>query len=181
MVTQIAACLNTPDTIVGEAGEDARKLVNAVFGPTEGCREDPGFDVYAERLRFSKTPYAFDADASFINAKGFGGNNATGVVLSPRVTERLLTQRHGAEAISAWKERRERVREASAAYLQQADLGHYQPRYQFGEAVLEGPELKIHADRIHIPGYARPVSLHTDNPFGRLNDDPSDDKGDEET
>lgn len=50
MVTQIAACLNTPDTIVGEAGEDARKLVNAVFGPTEGCREDPGFDVYAERL-----------------------------------------------------------------------------------------------------------------------------------
>ncbi|WP_079555054.1 beta-ketoacyl synthase [Vreelandella subglaciescola] len=138
-------------------------------------------DVYAERLRFSKTPYAFDADASFINAKGFGGNNATGVVLSPRVTERLLTQRHGAEAISAWKERRERVREASAAYLQQADLGHYQPRYQFGEAVLEGPELKIHADRIHIPGYARPVSLHTDNPFGRLNDDPSDDKGDEET
>ncbi|WP_372614624.1 hypothetical protein [Halomonas sp.] len=50
MVTQIAACLNSPDTSVGEAGEDARKLVNAVFGPTDGCREDPGFDVYAERL-----------------------------------------------------------------------------------------------------------------------------------
>ncbi|MBE0489864.1 MAG: hypothetical protein IBX53_12380 [Halomonas sp.] len=50
MVTQIAACLNRPDTQTGEAGEDARKLVDAVFGPTEGCREDPGLDVYAERL-----------------------------------------------------------------------------------------------------------------------------------
>lgn len=50
MVTQIAACLNTPDTQVGEAGADARRLVDAVFGPTAGCREDPGFDVYAERL-----------------------------------------------------------------------------------------------------------------------------------
>jgi hypothetical protein len=50
MVTQIAACLHTPETPLGEAGEDARKLVNAVFGPTEGCREDPGLDVYAERL-----------------------------------------------------------------------------------------------------------------------------------
>jgi hypothetical protein len=50
MVTQIAACLSMPDSLVGEAGEDARRLVNAVFSPTEGCREDPGFDAYAERL-----------------------------------------------------------------------------------------------------------------------------------
>ncbi|MCA1770891.1 MAG: hypothetical protein LC652_13450 [Halomonas sp.] len=50
MVTQIAACLNSPDTLVGEASEDARQLVDAVFGPTAGCREDPGFDIYAERL-----------------------------------------------------------------------------------------------------------------------------------
>ncbi|MGM1052987.1 MAG: hypothetical protein ACQEXO_11390 [Pseudomonadota bacterium] len=50
MVTQIAACLNSPDTLVGEASEDARQLVDAVFGPTAGCHEDPGLDVYAERL-----------------------------------------------------------------------------------------------------------------------------------
>lgn len=50
MVTQIAACLHTPDTLGRGASEDARRLVNAVFGPTEGCREDPGFDAYAERL-----------------------------------------------------------------------------------------------------------------------------------
>lgn len=128
-------------------------------------------DVYAERLRFSQTPMAFKADASFINAKGFGGNNATGVLLSPSVTERLLAQRHGQAALSAWKTKREGVRERAAAYLSAADKGHYAPRYQFGESVLEGPELDIHADRIHIPGYAQPVSMKVANPFGRLEEE----------
>ncbi|MDX1466628.1 MAG: hypothetical protein R3215_13095, partial [Halomonas sp.] len=50
MVTQIAACLNTPEAMPGEVGDDALRLINAVFSPTTGCREDPGFDVYAERL-----------------------------------------------------------------------------------------------------------------------------------
>ncbi|MGM0984710.1 MAG: hypothetical protein ACQEXG_15025 [Pseudomonadota bacterium] len=50
MVTQIATCLHNPDAATGEAGDDAIQLIDAVFSPTEGCREDPGFDVYAERL-----------------------------------------------------------------------------------------------------------------------------------
>ncbi|MCW4152570.1 beta-ketoacyl synthase [Halomonas sp. 18H] len=127
-------------------------------------------DVNTERLRFFRDPMAFDADASFINAKGFGGNNATGVVLSPRVTERLLAARHGQAAIDAWKSRRETTRKAANAYQQAADRGHFAPRYRFGEGVLEGPELDVGADAIEIPGYAQPVSLAVDNPFGRLDD-----------
>ncbi|WP_150910341.1 hypothetical protein [Marinobacter halotolerans] len=50
MVTQIAVCLEKPDALGGEVNEDALQLINAVFSPTEGCREDPGFDVYTERL-----------------------------------------------------------------------------------------------------------------------------------
>ena len=50
MVTQIAVCLGNPNAPGGEVGEDALQLINAVFSPTEGCREDPGFDVYGERL-----------------------------------------------------------------------------------------------------------------------------------
>ncbi len=127
-------------------------------------------DVYAERLRFSREPMAFAADAAFINAKGFGGNNATGVVLSPDVTERLLEKRHGEAAIEAWRERRAATRDATRAYLIDADRGAYQARYRFGEGVLEGPELDVNADAIRIPGYARPVSLKVDNPFGKLDD-----------
>ncbi|AZM98026.1 beta-ketoacyl synthase [Vreelandella venusta] len=153
------------DQLVSALGSFAHGLLPGI--PTLDAVAD---DVFAKRLRFSTTPVAFSADAAFINAKGFGGNNATGVVLSPQVTERLLTQRHGSAAISAWKARREAVRENAAAYLADADHGHYAPRYQFGEAVLEGPELEIHADRIHIPGYDHAVSLTADNPFGQLDE-----------
>lgn len=127
-------------------------------------------DVYAERLRFSRTPRTFVADAAFINAKGFGGNNATGLVLSPEVTERLLVKRHGQAAIDAWKARRESTLSVASAYERQADEGHFRALYRFGEGVLEGPELEVSAERIRIPGYAQPVSLSVDNPFGSLND-----------
>jgi hypothetical protein len=50
MVTQIASCLHEPDAVAGEVGEDALQLIHAVFSPTEGCGEDPGLEVYAERL-----------------------------------------------------------------------------------------------------------------------------------
>jgi hypothetical protein len=50
MVSQIAGCLHDPDALDGEPDDDATELVNAVFSPTAGCREDPGFEVYAERL-----------------------------------------------------------------------------------------------------------------------------------
>lgn len=127
-------------------------------------------DVHAERLQLFRDTRTFAADAVFVNAKGFGGNNATGVVLSPAVTERLLARRHGEAVLNDWRARREAVRAAAAAYRQQADLGHFQPRYRFGEGVLEGPELEVSDTAIHIPGYARPVSLAVDNPFGRLED-----------
>ncbi|MBQ0832808.1 hypothetical protein [Marinobacter sp.] len=50
MVTQIAVCMEKPDALDGEVSDDALQLINAVFSPTEGCREDPGFNVYTERL-----------------------------------------------------------------------------------------------------------------------------------
>ncbi|RTQ98944.1 beta-ketoacyl synthase [Halomonas nitroreducens] len=127
-------------------------------------------DVHAERLRLFRDPQRFQADAAFINAKGFGGNNATGVVLSPAVTERLLVARHGETAVAAWQARREATREAAAGYRRDADSGRFHPRYRFGEGVLEGPELEVSDAAIRIPGYARPVSLVADNPFGRLDD-----------
>ena len=127
-------------------------------------------DVHGERLRLFRESQSFRADAAFINAKGFGGNNATGLLLSPDATERLLIQRHGRNAVDAWRERAAGVQARSEAYLARADAADFEVIYRFGEGVLEGPELTVEADGIRIPGYARPVSLAVDNPFGRLDD-----------
>ncbi|WP_089687017.1 beta-ketoacyl synthase [Billgrantia gudaonensis] len=156
------------DQLASALGSFAHELLPGI--PTLDAVAD---DVYGERLRLFREPLPYIADAAFINAKGFGGNNATGVVLSPAVTERLMAKRHGELALATWRERREITREAARAYLAEADHGHYQARYRFGEGVLEGPELEVGRERIHIPGYARPVSLAVNNPFGCL------DEGDE--
>lgn len=153
------------DQLTSALGSFAHGLLPGIF--TLDAVAD---DVHAERLRLFRDPLPFIADAAFINAKGFGGNNATGVVLSPAVTERLMVQRHGETAVAAWQARREGTREVAAAYHQAADRGRFEARYRFGEGVLEGPELDVGRDAIRIPGYAREVSLTVDNPFGRLDD-----------
>lgn len=153
------------DQLTSALGSFAHGLVPGI--PTLDAVAD---DVHAERLRLFREPLAFEADAAFINAKGFGGNNATGLLLSPAATERLLVKRHGQAAVDAWRERTADIRARSETYLARADAADFAVIYRFGEGVLEGPELGVDADGIRIPGYARPVSLAVDNPFGRLDD-----------
>lgn len=50
MVTQIAICQQDPNIDLGGSGQGADRLVSSLFGVTQACREDPGVDVYAERL-----------------------------------------------------------------------------------------------------------------------------------
>ena len=153
------------DQLASALGSFAHGLLPGIF--TLDAIAD---DVHAERLRLFREPLSFVADAAFINAKGFGGNNATGVVLSPAVTERLMVKRHGQAAVSAWQTRREATRDAADTYHRAADRGRFAVRYRFGEGVLEGPELDVGRDAIRIPGYAKAVSLAVDNPFGRLDE-----------
>ena len=64
MVSQIAKCLFDPE-IDTSGMHKAARLVSALFGPTIGCRDDPGFSVYGERLA------AMDEIALAEEAQGF--------------------------------------------------------------------------------------------------------------
>lgn len=50
MITQIALCQVNPAIDLGASGQGADRLVSSLFGPTQACREDPGVEVYRERL-----------------------------------------------------------------------------------------------------------------------------------
>nr|WP_297460012.1 hypothetical protein [uncultured Halomonas sp.] len=50
MILQIAACRANPEIDLGNSGQGADRLISSLFGTTTGCREDPGLDVYLERL-----------------------------------------------------------------------------------------------------------------------------------
>jgi acetoacetyl-[acyl-carrier protein] synthase len=124
-------------------------------------------DVHHQHLRFSQqhVEEGHAMAASLINAKGFGGNNATALLLSPASTEQLLQQRHGASAITAWQQAREATRANAHAYDARASRGEFQLLYRFGEGVVEGYDLNISAQSLSIPGYTQAVSLDVENPY----------------
>jgi len=107
-------------------------------------------------------------DSVLINAKGFGGNNASAAVLAPHVAEQLLSKRHGESAMNLWRQRREQVREQAEAYNQSAVKGEARPIYRYDYNVLTGEDLQISADEIRLPGYAKPISLQVKNPYEDL-------------
>ncbi|RTQ99653.1 hypothetical protein [Halomonas nitroreducens] len=63
MITQIAICQANPDIDLGASGQGADRLVSSLFGPTQACREDPGLEVYRERLASMDTT-ALQAEAT---------------------------------------------------------------------------------------------------------------------
>lgn len=65
MVTRIAVYREDPDVDLGASGQGLDRLISALFGPTEACREDPGVDVYRSRLG------AMDAEGLEFEARGF--------------------------------------------------------------------------------------------------------------
>lgn len=125
-------------------------------------------DVYSDHLRIDPSHLEVGVDGmdvALVNSKGFGGNNATGVVLSPHVTRSLLESRHGKQALSAWQTKREKVVERAQAYDDLAQREIPEPIYRFGEGVIEGNELGIRGDGIDIPGYEYSVDLNVENPY----------------
>src|SRR5690606_26675448 len=76
-------------------------------------------DVHASHLHLPMQHFEIDTavvEAALINSKGFGGNNATAVVLSPERTRRMLEKRWGRQAMRAYAERAEAVEQRAADY-----------------------------------------------------------------
>ncbi len=128
-------------------------------------------DVYDSNLHLPMQHVEIDPAAmpgALINSKGFGGNNATGLFLSPDFSRRMLERRWGKAAFTEYQRRNEAVRESRKAY-DEAMLEQTMPSiYRFGDGVLEGDDLTITKDSIRLPGFELPVSLDVDNLYGDM-------------
>ncbi len=100
--------------------------------------------------------------ATLLNAKGFGGNNATGVILSPATTHKMLAERHGNRALADWQKRNTLITEQTQAYDRRATNGIYTPHYHFGENIIDGADIQITDRSVQLPGFACPVMLNDD-------------------
>ncbi len=104
-------------------------------------------------------------DATFINSKGFGGNNATGAILSPTITRQMLEKKHGAAAMTKHAKANESVQERTAQYNTETNEGKNDLIYNFGVGVVDGTELTLSDTEIQVPGLKRSISLEVENPY----------------
>ena len=107
-------------------------------------------------------------DTILLNAKGFGGNNATAAVMSPQVTQKMLEKRHGRKAMTAWATANEAATTAAADYELQTNRQLIQPIYHFDHDVRGGEDLVFDADGLTLRGYGRPISLDLPNKYSDM-------------
>ncbi len=125
-------------------------------------------DVHQSHLHFSQEHIEVDNDtyqAAFINSKGFGGNNATGVILSPQVALDMLEQKHGRKKIQTFQNRQEKVKQNAMVYDSEAIKGHMTSTYIFGENVLDETHLDLNDRKIKVPGFDQAVNLDVSSPY----------------
>ena len=150
------------DQMVNTLGVFAHELL-------PGIKTTPAIadDVHRDHLDFTLTdlPLPGRAEIGFLNSKGFGGNNATGAVISPRLAEAMLLKRHGSAAISQWQARREATRAATREYDDACCRGPMQPIYNFGDGIIDEEQIQISTDSLKLPGIENPVDLHLPNRY----------------
>lgn len=124
-------------------------------------------DVYQERLNIPTQDLALPgkAEIGFLNSKGFGGNNATGVVASPRLARSMLRKRYGDSAYAAYEEKNTVVQAQADAYDRQCLSGDMETIYRFGTDMISDADVKIDKQSLKIGGLNEAVDLELANPF----------------
>lgn len=125
-------------------------------------------DVHAERLKLGPDHQVNEPGSlkvAILNSKGFGGNNASAVVLSPTRTESMLEKRHGEAALQTYREKRKQSQAKSKEYCDHADLGEYAPIYRFGEGMIADEDIEIDREQVRIKGLTNPINLPANTPY----------------
>jgi len=128
-------------------------------------------DVDCSNLDISTDPREIDIAQqryAIVNAKGFGGNNASAVVLSPGQTMAMLKKRHGSNALLLWERQHETTTGRSTDYEARAQAGEAQPVYKFDHNVLGRDDVELSLDSVRLGGGAVEISLKLPNNYADM-------------
>ena len=121
-------------------------------------------DVHQSNLDFLLEHKIKDPDfykVAFLNAKGFGGNNASAAILSPKTTKELIKDRYPTTRIRNHSKKVLRTKSSSERYNSKALKGEYKVIYKFNEKVLQGEtDIKLDKKEIRLKGFAKPIKLN---------------------
>ena len=121
---------------------------------------DDVFDENLEILLENKVEDDNFYSAAFLNAKGFGGNNASATILSPLESKSLLTQRYSKNKMASYESKANETRQKSSQHNKQSLKGNYNVVYKFNENVLHGEtDVKIERGKIKLKNFKNPINL----------------------
>lgn len=126
-------------------------------------------DVYKERLSIScKHQHCKkNMDVAIINSKGFGGNNASAVILSPDQTKNILEERYDKKIIKDYLSKLKKTHKKSEEYFQKADHGEFTPIYRFGKNMITEEEILMDKESVTVKGLKNKILLPKKNKYKR--------------
>lgn len=123
-------------------------------------------DVYDQHLNIATEHWhCHDMDIAFINSKGFGGNNATATVFSPKVSLAMMEKRYGSEAMQEYQQKLVSVEQAQQVYRDNANKGQFDLIYKFGEGMLNEADIELTTESLKFAEFKHRIALPTKNPF----------------
>ncbi|MFK7865748.1 MAG: beta-ketoacyl synthase [Pseudohongiellaceae bacterium] len=128
-------------------------------------------DVATSQLDFqlAHSPLGKEAmDATLINSKGFGGNNASASILAPHIVSEMLMKRYGEKAFTEYQRRNEKTTAAARAIEEKTMRGENLTTYKFDHNVLAGENLSDKESKLFVDGIEVPVSLDVNNPYSDM-------------
>jgi len=155
---------------LGPASGDQMAMALGIFSdnimPGITTIDEVATDVYNEHLNIATDHWQCpDMDIAFINSKGFGGNNATATVFSPKVSLAMMEKRYGSEAMQTYNEKLAAVEKAQQVYRDNANNGQFDLIYKFGEGLLNEADIELTSDSLTFAEFKNSIALPRTNPF----------------
>jgi len=159
---------------LGAAGGDqlASALGTWEYGYIPGIKtiDHIAEDVFDSNLEFCMDHKAVgkqgsDMKATVINSKGFGGNNASALILSPQVTNEMLLKKHGQTALNNHHKRNAQVKSTAKAYDEATTNGEFKMIYHFGTDVMQGTDLTIDEKGMSLDKFENQLQFNQKNPY----------------
>lgn len=127
-------------------------------------------DVYQTHLNILTDHYfagdlGNDIQGVIINSKGFGGNNASGLVLSPNQTLKMLTNKYGESLIKDYHAKNILIKEKQKTMDLNTCNGQERIIYKFGESVMDQTSVTLSEDSIQLSEFNKAILLPTSNPY----------------
>jgi acetoacetyl-[acyl-carrier protein] synthase len=128
-------------------------------------------DVQADRLHFPLQDEVIKQNTmkvGFLNSKGFGGNNASACIISPKVVEAMIIRRYGNECFSDYQEKLKTTKANISRYEKQALQGDISPDYKFGLGIIDEANISIDNNKMNLPSFSTSIGLAKTSIYGDM-------------